>query len=130
ITSDHRVPPSAALVQRDLGTPARFLQVDSACTGFVDALMVADALLDRLGGETALVIGSDAMSHLLDPQGFRAQSIFGHGAGAVVLRRGMNGGYGVKAYSTGDRKSTRLNSSHVSSSDAVCCVRQKKGGVL
>ena len=101
ITSDHRIPPSAALVQRDLGTPARFLQVDSACTGFVDALMVADALLDRLGGETALVIGSDAMSHLLDPQGFRAQSIFGDGAGAVVLRSGMNGGYGVKAYSTG-----------------------------
>jgi 3-oxoacyl-[acyl-carrier-protein] synthase-3 len=101
ITSDHRVPPTAALVQRDLGTSARFLQLDSACTGFVDALMVADALLDRLGGETALVIGTDAMSHLMDRQKFRAQTIFGDGAGAVVLRSGMNDGYGVKAYSTG-----------------------------
>jgi 3-oxoacyl-[acyl-carrier-protein] synthase-3 len=101
ITSDHRVPPSAALVQRDLGTPARFLQLDSACTGFVDALMVADALLDRLSAETALVIGTDAMSHYMDPQKFRAQAIFGDGAGAVVLRNGMKDGYGVKAYSTG-----------------------------
>jgi len=101
ITSDHRVPPTAALVQRDLGTPARFLQLDSACTGFVDALMVADALLDRLEGEHALVVGTDAMSHYMDPQKFRAQTIFGDGAGAVVLRNGMDGDYGVKAYSTG-----------------------------
>jgi 3-oxoacyl-[acyl-carrier-protein] synthase-3 len=101
ITSDHRVPPTAALVQRDLATPARFLQLDSACTGFVDALMVADALLDRIGGDNALVVGTDAMSHYMDPQKFRVQTIFGDGAGAVVLRSGPNDGYGVKAYSTG-----------------------------
>jgi 3-oxoacyl-[acyl-carrier-protein] synthase III len=101
ITSDHRVPPTAALVQRDLATPARFIQLDSACTGFVDGMMVADALLDRQEAETALVIGTDAMSHYMDPQKFRAQTIFGDGAGAVVLRRGAYDGYGVKAYSTG-----------------------------
>lgn len=101
ITSDHRVPPTAALVQRDLATSARFLQLDSACTGFVDALMVADALLERLGAQSALVIGTDAMSHYMDPQKFRAQTIFGDGAGAVVLRGGGDGQYGVKAYSTG-----------------------------
>ncbi|HET7699875.1 MAG TPA: beta-ketoacyl-ACP synthase 3 [Candidatus Limnocylindria bacterium] len=101
ITSDHRVPPSAALVQRDLGTPARFIQIDSACTGFVDALMTADGLLDKLGGETALVIGADAMSHHMDPKRFRAQTIFGDGAGAAVIRKTADDRYGVKAYSTG-----------------------------
>ena len=101
VTSDHRMPPTAALVQRDLGTEARFVQIDSACTGFVDALMVADGLLDRLGAETALVVGTDALSYYMDPQRFRAQTIFGDGAGAVVLRDGLDGGYGVKAYSTG-----------------------------
>jgi 3-oxoacyl-[acyl-carrier-protein] synthase III len=101
ITSDHRVPPTAALVQRDLATSARFLQLDSACTGFVDGLMVADALLGLLGAETALVIGTDAMSHYMDPQKFRARTIFGDGAGAAVLRNGSDGRYGVKAYSTG-----------------------------
>ena len=101
ITSDQRVPPTAALVQRDLATSARFLQLDSACTGFVDSLMVADALLDRLGAGAALVIGTDAMSHYMDPQKFRARTIFGDGAGAVVLRNGSDARYGVKAYSTG-----------------------------
>jgi len=101
VTSDHRMPPTAALVQRDLGTEARFVQLDSACTGFIDALMVADALLGRLGAETALVVGTDALSYYMDPQKFRAQTIFGDGAGAVVLRGGLDGAYGVKAYSTG-----------------------------
>jgi 3-oxoacyl-[acyl-carrier-protein] synthase-3 len=63
--------------------------------------MVADALLERLSAGAALVIGTDAMSHYMDPQKFRAQAIFGDGAGAVVLRRGSDGQYGVKAYSTG-----------------------------
>jgi len=101
ITSDHRVPPTVALVQRDLGATARFLQLDSACTGFIDALMVADGLMDRLGLQTALVIGTDAMSHYMDPLKFRAQTIFGDGAGAVVIRQGTDERYGVKAYSTG-----------------------------
>ena len=101
ITSDHRVPPSAALVQANLKTRARFLQVDSACTGFLDALMVADGLLDRLGAQTALVLGSDVMSHYMDPQRFRTQTIFGDGAGAAVLRVTDAEGKGVRAYSTG-----------------------------
>ncbi len=101
ITSDHRIPPSAALVQRDLGSSARFIQINSACSGFVDALMTADGLLDKLGGETALVIGADAISTLMDPQRFRAQTIFGDGAGAVVIRTGSDARYGLKAYSTG-----------------------------
>ena len=101
ITNDHHLPPTAALVQRDLGAAARFVQLDSACTGFVDALMVADALLDRLGAETALVVGADALSYYMDPQKFRAQTIFGDGAGAVVIRNKSRDGYGVKAYSTG-----------------------------
>ena len=101
ITSDHRVPPTAALVQANIGTRARFLQIDSACTGFVDGLMVADGLLDALGAQTALVIGTDVMSHYMDPRRFRTQTIFGDGAGAAVLRVTDLDGRGIRAYSTG-----------------------------
>src|SRR5437867_5199730 len=45
ITSDYPVPPTAALVQADLDATARFLQVDAACTGFIDALMVSEGLM-------------------------------------------------------------------------------------
>lgn len=101
VTSDYVMPPTAALVQSALGITARFIQIDSACTGFLDALMLADGLMDRMGYETALVIGADAMSHLLDPHRFREQTIFGDGAGAVILRAGATNGYGVIAYSSG-----------------------------
>lgn len=101
ITTDYRLPQTAALVQSNLGAQARFLQIDSACTGFIDALMVTDGLMERLGFETALVIGTDAMSYYLDPQRFREQTIFGDGAGAVILQADSNSKYGLKAYSTG-----------------------------
>ena len=101
ITSDYPVPPSAALVQSELCATARFIQVDAACTGFVDALMIADALMDRMEARTSLVVGTDAMSHYLDPEKFRAQTIFGDGAGAVILQANGDPRFGVKAYSTG-----------------------------
>lgn len=101
ITNDYPVPPTAALVQRNLRTTARFIQLDSACTGFVDALMLADALLPHMRFRRALVIGVDTMSHLMDPDRFREQAIFGDGAGAVVLGRVDDDRYGLKAFSTG-----------------------------
>jgi len=101
ITNDYPVPPSAALVQRNLRTDARFIQLDSACTGFIDALMIADALLSQRQFKTALVIGVDTMSHLMDPERFREQAIFGDGAGAVVLACTDDDRYGIKAFSTG-----------------------------
>jgi 3-oxoacyl-[acyl-carrier-protein] synthase-3 len=101
VTSDYTMPPSASILQRNLGTSARFLQVDSACTGFLDALMLADGVMDTMGYRTALVVGADTMSMLLDRQRFREQTIFGDGAGAVVLRSDGSTAYGTKAYSTG-----------------------------
>src|SRR2546422_10649338 len=36
ITNDYRLPQSALMVQANLGSNAKVIQVDSACTGFVD----------------------------------------------------------------------------------------------
>lgn len=101
ITNDYHLPQAAALMQSNLGASARFIQLDSACSGFIDALMVADSLMERLGYKTALVVGADAMSYYLDPQKFREQTIFGDGAGAVIVQADSRPEYGLKAYSTG-----------------------------
>lgn len=101
ITNDYPVPPTAALVQRNLRTAARFIQLDSACTGFIDALMLADALMAQMHFRTALVVGTDTMSHLMDPERFREQAIFGDGAGAAVLTCVDGDTYGLKEFSTG-----------------------------
>ncbi|MGZ4784311.1 MAG: 3-oxoacyl-ACP synthase III family protein [Acidimicrobiales bacterium] len=85
-TSDHRLPQSASHLQDALGTRAKCIQLDAACAGFVDGLAVASALMTQLGLTTALVVHSEVMSALCDPDKFLMQAIFGDGAGAVVLR--------------------------------------------
>jgi 3-oxoacyl-[acyl-carrier-protein] synthase-3 len=102
VTNDYRLPQSALIVQANLGSTAKVIQVDSACTGFVDSLLVACGLLDAHGYETALVIGADTLSRICDPRKFLPLSVFGDGAGAVVLHhQKRDDGYGVRSFVTG-----------------------------
>jgi 3-oxoacyl-[acyl-carrier-protein] synthase III len=101
-TGDYPQPPSAALVQAKLATRAKFLQIEAACSGFVDALLVAHGLLGAGRFQTALVIGADTFSRISDPQSFLPLTVFGDGAGAVVVaRRDDLDGYGIRAFCTG-----------------------------
>lgn len=101
VTGDYRVPQTAALVQANLGICGQFLQLDSVCTGFIDALLTADGIMERMGYEHALVIGSEVMSFIVDPHDYKQMVTFGDAAGAVVLSRVPDDGYGLKSYSCG-----------------------------
>ena len=85
-TGDRRLPQVAAEVQVALGTPAKCLQLDAACAGFLDGLLVASALLGPTGARTAVVVHTEVMSAVCDPERFLLRAIFGDGAGAAVLR--------------------------------------------
>jgi 3-oxoacyl-[acyl-carrier-protein] synthase-3 len=102
ITNDYRLPQAAMMVQANLGSKAKVIQLDSACTGFVDSLLVACGLLDAHGYETALVVGADTLTRLCDPRKFMPLTVFGDGAGAVLLRRQKgDDGCGVRSFVTG-----------------------------
>lgn len=100
-TSDHRLPQSISAVQAELGTTAKCIQLEAACAGFVDAVIVADALLASGAYGTALVVHSEAMSAVIDPDKFLLNAIFGDGAGAVVLRDDPAATVGLRAHVTG-----------------------------
>jgi 3-oxoacyl-[acyl-carrier-protein] synthase III len=101
-TGDHRLPQAAGLVQHNLGTRAKFIQVDSACTGFVDGLLVAHSVMETQRHRTALVVSADVTSMLNDPGDWLPQTVFGDGAGAAVLeRRDGETAHGIMSYSTG-----------------------------
>lgn len=90
VTPDRVVPSMAACLQRDLGLPNDLVAFDlpQGCCGFVTALHLAERLLKTEDeGSTALVVGSDAMSRVLDASDRDTCTIFGDGAGAVVLSR-------------------------------------------
>lgn len=100
-TSDHRVPSTAARVQAGLGSKAKFLQIDAACTGFIDAMWVASNLMRQQKLQRVLVVAADILSRLSRPNDYLTQSVFGDAAGAVVLTWRNDPTMGMFDFSTG-----------------------------
>ena len=92
-TPDEPMPATACHVQANLGAHrAVAFDVDSVCSGFVYAFVVAHAMLASQGwARYALVIGADTYSRVLDYTDRRTSVLFGDGAGAIVLRAGAGG---------------------------------------
>ncbi|MCU1358864.1 MAG: 3-oxoacyl-[acyl-carrier-protein] synthase [Ilumatobacteraceae bacterium] len=86
-TPDHTLPATATKVQAQLGmTSGLAFDVQAACAGFVYAVSVADSMLKNGAGRTALVIGAETMSRIVDWTDRTTCVLFGDGAGAIVLR--------------------------------------------
>ena len=88
VTTDNTTPSTATKVARDLnmriGAPA--FDISAACSGFVYALTMADNMI-RLGQvKTAVVIGAETLSKIVDWTDRNTCVLFGDGGGAVVLR--------------------------------------------
>ena len=94
-TADTNLPAMASYVQRDIGAKPGGIafDVNAACTGFLPALVTAEALLSKGMGKNALVIGSERMSALLDMSDRSTMVLFGDGAGAIVLSGRGGDGY-------------------------------------
>lgn len=96
-TPDQTFPASATKVQAALGiADCIAFDVAAVCSGFLYALSVADSMIRTGGARTALVIGSETFSRILDWEDRTTCVLFGDGAGAVVLR-GEEGAAGVLA---------------------------------
>ncbi|NPV66831.1 MAG: ketoacyl-ACP synthase III [Anaerolineae bacterium] len=86
-TPEHIFPSSASLIQDALGASAAgAFDLSAACTGFIYALSMAAQAIISGSITTALVIGSETMSRLVNWQDRGTCILFGDGAGAVVLR--------------------------------------------
>jgi 3-oxoacyl-[acyl-carrier-protein] synthase-3 len=86
-TPDETFPATATRVQADLGmTRGAAFDVQAVCAGFVYGLSVADSLIKNNLASTALVIGAETFSRILDWNDRGTCVLFGDGAGAVVLR--------------------------------------------
>ena len=86
-TPDMVFPSTACILQAKLGiangSPA--MDVQAVCSGFIYALTVADALIRTGAAKTALVIGAEVFSRILDFKDRGTCVLFGDGAGAVLL---------------------------------------------
>ncbi len=86
-TPDQTFPSSATKVQAMLGIDdCVAFDVQAVCSGFLYALSVAESMIRGGTAKTALVIGSETFSRILDWEDRGTCVLFGDGAGAVVLK--------------------------------------------
>ncbi len=92
-TPDLIFPSTACLLQHRLGAngcPA--FDVNAACSGFIYALTVADKFIRSGAARTALVVGAETLTRMLDWTDRGTCVLFGDGAGAVVLKADREAG--------------------------------------
>jgi len=93
---DHTFPATAARVQAAVGRPGvPAFDVQAVCSGFVYALAVADNFIKAGQARSAVVVGAEVFSRILDWTDRTTCVLFGDGAGAVVL--GVEEGEGTSA---------------------------------
>lgn len=85
-TPDHTFPATAAKVQAALGRPGvPSFDIQAVCSGFVYGLSVVDNFIRCGQAKTALFIGAETFSRILDWEDRATCVLFGDGAGAVAL---------------------------------------------
>ena len=86
-TPDLIFPSTACLIQARLGaTGCAAMDVNAACSGFIYALSVAEKFIRCGDAKTALVIGTETLSRIVDWTERTTCVLFGDGAGAAVLK--------------------------------------------
>jgi 3-oxoacyl-[acyl-carrier-protein] synthase-3 len=104
-TPDRLLPATAVDIQAELGaTRAAAFDIGAACAGWLYAMTVAEGLIMSGTAETALVVGSEKMSAIVDWKDRSTCVLFGDGAGAAVLKRSKQGKGILSAYMRSDGK--------------------------
>ena len=99
-TPDMAFPSTACTVQDRLGIVGPAIEIEAACAGFMYALITGAAYIVAGVSDTALIIGADCNSRVLNPDDIKTYPLFGDGAGAVILTRGRPD-QGILSYSMG-----------------------------
>ncbi|MEI6536402.1 MAG: beta-ketoacyl-ACP synthase 3, partial [Verrucomicrobiaceae bacterium] len=87
VTPDMFFPSTACMVQKKIGAKnAVCFDISAACSGFLYAMETARHFLNNGPRVTALVIGAEKLSSLINWTDRNTCVLFGDGAGAVVVR--------------------------------------------
>lgn len=96
VTGDVRFPSTACYVQEKIGAVnAAGFDIQAACSGFIFALHMADALIATGKSKNVLIIGCELLTRIVDWNDRSTCVLFGDAAGAVVLTPANGDGRGV-----------------------------------
>ena len=101
LSADHVTPSCACEVQAQIGAAnAVAFDINAACAGFMFALNIANAYLQTGVYKTALILGAETLSRIMDWNDRSTCVLFGDGAGAAVVRA-EEGTAGLLAFDQG-----------------------------
>ncbi len=87
VTPDMFFPSTACFVQKKIGAiNAVGFDISAACSGFLFALQTARHFINGGSRKTALVIGAEKLSSLINWEDRNTCILFGDGAGAIIVR--------------------------------------------
>jgi 3-oxoacyl-[acyl-carrier-protein] synthase-3 len=87
LSPDRLIPATACIVQSKIGAKnAAAFDLEAACSGFVFGLSMANGMMPDQGMKTALVIGAETLSRVLDWTDRNTCVLFADGGGAAILR--------------------------------------------
>ena len=93
---DGMFPSTANRIQAIIGAKnAVCFDINSACNGFLSGLIIGNSLINSQQYNNALIIGSEALSRLVDWSDRNTCVLFGDGAGAVVLEKSEDDNFGI-----------------------------------
>lgn len=92
VTPDMFFPATACLVQNKIGARNAWgFDLSAACSGFLYGMTVGAQFVVAGSHRKVLVIGSDVMSSILNPEDRTTLVLFGDGAGAILLEPAEEG---------------------------------------
>ena len=94
VTHDRLTPALAPMLATRLHSNAGAMDVNAACTGFVNALALATAQIEAGHADRILVVGAERLASHVDPDDRATAALFGDGAGAVVVGEATGAGIG------------------------------------
>jgi 3-oxoacyl-[acyl-carrier-protein] synthase III len=106
VSNPRQTPSVSAIVADRVGAnPAAAYDVGAGCAGFAYGIAQADALIRAGAGRSALVIGVEKLSDIVDPTDRSISFLLGDGAGAVVVGPSEEPGIGPTIWGSDGSKS-------------------------
>jgi len=100
-TAEQLIPHTGAFVSDGLGLRCGSFDLNAGCAGFVYEIVVGASMLTAGNLDHVLVIGSETLSRVTDPDDRGTCILFGDGAAAMVLSASPDDGPGLIAWDLG-----------------------------
>lgn len=103
VSANALLPSIACIVQKEIGALNAFaFDLNAACTGFMFAFDLVQNMIQTGRIKTALIVGSECLSQLVDWSDRGTCILFGDGAGAAVIEANKEGHYDAVMHSDGN----------------------------